>query len=130
LAQTAFKRLEKQDTYLCFVDLKKAYDSLWREGLFRKMEQEGVSVKLVRVWYQGVSIKLTVNDVPSSSFETKVEVRQGDTLSLLLFNIFINGIVQKSEGRWRWWRVGGLTKLLFADDMALMTDREEELKKW
>jgi hypothetical protein len=40
----------------------------WREGLFRKMEQEGVSVKLVRVWYQGVSIKLTVNDVPSSSF--------------------------------------------------------------
>jgi hypothetical protein len=51
-------------------------------------------------------------------------------LSLLLFNIFINGIVQKSEGRWRWWRVGGLTKLLFADDMALMTDREEELEKW
>jgi hypothetical protein len=39
--------------------------------------------------------KVKVNDVISSSFETKVVVRQGDTLSPLLFNIFINGIVQK-----------------------------------
>ena len=59
-AQTVLKWMETQkDTYLCFIDLKKAYDSVWREGLFRKMEQEGVPVKLVRlvrVWYQGVSV--------------------------------------------------------------------------
>jgi hypothetical protein len=42
-----------------------------------------------------VNVKVRVNDVLSSSFETKVGVRQGDTLSPLLFNIFINGIVQK-----------------------------------
>jgi hypothetical protein len=53
LAQTDLKRLEKKkDSYHCFIDLKKAYDSLWREGLFSKMKQEGVPVKLVRVWYQ------------------------------------------------------------------------------
>jgi hypothetical protein len=82
LAWTVLKRSEKQnDTYLCFIDLKKVYDSVWREGLFRKMEQEGVTVtpvRLVRVWYQGVSVKVKVNDVPSLSFETKVGVRQGD----------------------------------------------------
>jgi hypothetical protein len=54
-----------------------------------------MGVKLVRVWYQGVNVKVRVNNVLSSSFETKVGVRQGDTLSSLLFNIFINGIVQK-----------------------------------
>jgi hypothetical protein len=75
LAQTVLKRLEKKkDTYLCFIVLKKAYDSVWREGLFRKMEQEGVPVKLVRVWYQRVNVKVRVNDVLSSSFETKVGV--------------------------------------------------------
>jgi hypothetical protein len=90
LAQTVLKRLEKKkDNYLCFIDLKKAYECMERRTL-----QEGVPVKLVRVWYQGVNVKVRVNNVLSSSFETKVGVRQGDTLSPLL-NIFINGIVQK-----------------------------------
>jgi hypothetical protein len=31
LAQTVLKRLEKKDTYLCFIDLKKVYDSVWRK---------------------------------------------------------------------------------------------------
>jgi hypothetical protein len=64
--QTVLKRLKKQDIYLCFVELKK--DSSGRCS--RK-----VSLKLVRVWYQGVNV----------------------------FNIFINGIVQKVEegGEWR-----------------------------
>jgi hypothetical protein len=68
-----------------------------------------------------VSVKVRVNDVLLSSFETKVGVRQGDTLSPLLFNIFINGIVQKVKD-------GGeledlrTTILLFADDMVLMAD--------
>jgi hypothetical protein len=60
---------------------------------------EGVSVKLmtlVKVWYQGVNVKVRVNYVLSSSFETKVGVRQGETLSPLLFNI--NGIVQEVKG--------------------------------
>jgi hypothetical protein len=97
--------------YLCFIDLKKVYDSVWRERLFRKMEQEGVPVKLVRqvrVWYQGVSVKVKVNDVLSSSFETKVGVRQGDGRELgdLLIPV-----------------------LLFADDMVLMGDGEEELER-
>ena len=34
LAQVVLKRLEVQkNTYLCFVDLNKAYDSVWREVL-------------------------------------------------------------------------------------------------
>jgi hypothetical protein len=76
----------------------------------RKTFQEGVSVKLVRVWFKGVSGKARVNDVLSSLFETKVGVRQGDILSPLLFNIFINGIVQKVKED----RVRGLTNSCIA----------------
>jgi hypothetical protein len=36
-----------------------------------------------------------MNDVLLSLFEMKVGVRTEDTLSAFLFNIFINGIVQK-----------------------------------
>jgi hypothetical protein len=107
---------------------------VWREGLFKKMEQEGVPtklVRLVRVWYQGVSAKVKVNDVTSASFETKVGVRQGDTLSPLLFNIFINGIVEKVKEDGGGGELGELrvTVLLFADDMVLLAESEEELEK-
>jgi hypothetical protein len=131
LAQVVQKRLEKQqNTYLCFVDLKKAYDSVWREGLFRKLRQDGVPqklVKLVRMWYKKVRARVRVNDEESTWFETKVGVRQGDTLSPLLFNIFINDIAEKVKENEDGVRMGevGLSILLFADDMVLMAEDQE-----
>jgi retron-type reverse transcriptase len=87
------------------------------------MEQEGIPVKLVREWYQGV------NGVLLSSIKTKVGVRQRDKLSPLLFNMFINGIVQqvKEDGE----EMGDLRipVLLFADDMVLLVDEDEELER-
>jgi hypothetical protein len=89
-----------------------------------------MGVKLVRVRYQGVNVKVRVNDVLSSSFETKVGVRQGDTLSSLLFNIFINGIVQKVKEDGDAGELEDLRILLLsADDMVLMADGEEELER-
>jgi hypothetical protein len=135
LAQIILKRLEMQKvTYLCFVDLKKAYDSVWREGLFKKLRQDGVPrklVKLVRMWYSNVRALVRVNDVESGWFDTKVGVRQGDTLSPLLFNIFINGIVEKVREGGGGVRVGEMEVpiLLFADDMVLMADGVEELER-
>jgi hypothetical protein len=83
------------------------------------MEQEGVPVRLVRVWYHGVNVKVRVNDVLSSS------------LSPLLFNIFINGIVQKVKEDGDGGELGDLRipVLLFADDMVIMADGEENLER-
>jgi len=135
LAQVMLKRLEMQKlTYLCFVDLKKAYDSVWREGLFRKLKQDGVTnklVRLVRMWYRNVRARVRVNDEESEWFSTRVGVRQGDTLSPLLFNIFINGIVERVKEGDGGVRVGEVDVpiLLFADDMVLMAEGELELEQ-
>jgi hypothetical protein len=135
LAQVVLKRLEKQkETYLCFVDLRKAYDSVWRGGLFQKLEKDNVPqklVRLVRMWCEKVKAKVRVNDVESGWFETKVGVRQGDTLSPLLFNIFINGIVEKVKSMGIGARVGEekVAILLSADDMVLITESEAELRE-
>jgi hypothetical protein len=52
-------------------------------------------------------------------------------LSPLLFNIFINGIVQKVKEDGDGGELGDLRipVLLFADDMVLMADGEEELER-
>ena len=133
LAQVVLKRLEVQkNTYLCFVDLKKAYDSVWREGLFRRMADDGVPEKLlslVKRWYKNVNVRIRVNDVESDWFQSKVGVRQGDTLSPLLFNIFINGIVGKVKESGLGIKISNevVSVLLFADDMVLVAENEIEL---
>ena len=63
----------------------------------QRIKEDGVPkklVSLVRRWYKNVRVKVRVNDVESDWFDSKVGVRQGDTLSPLLFNIFINDIVE------------------------------------
>ena len=36
------RKKEIKNSYLAFLDISKAYDSLWREGLWHKMRQYGV----------------------------------------------------------------------------------------
>ena len=33
-------------TYCCFVDIQKAYDRVWREGLWEKLAEYGISDKM------------------------------------------------------------------------------------
>jgi hypothetical protein len=62
-----------------------------------------------------------------SSFKTKVRLRQGDTLSSILFNIFINGRTQTMEEEGDSGELVDLRipVLLFADGNVLMPDGEE-----
>ena len=57
----------------------------------------------------------------SDWFELKVRVRQGDTLSPLLFNIFINGIVEKVKANGLGVKIASeaMSVLLFANDMMV-----------
>src|SRR2546428_1400260 len=133
LAQVVLKRLEVQKkTFMCFIDWKKAYDSVWRKGLFTRLTYDDVPGKLVglvRMWYRIVKARVRVNDIESGWFEPKVGVRQGDPLSPLLFNIFINGIVDKVKESGVGVQIGEtvLSILLFADDMVLLAETELEL---
>ena len=43
------QKREKKNLYLAFLDISKAYKSVWREGQWHKMRQYGVEEKFVRV---------------------------------------------------------------------------------
>ena len=87
----------------------------------------GKLLSLVKRWYKNVTVRVRVNDVESDWFESKVGVRQGDTLSPLLFNIFINGIVENVKESGLGVKIGSETMsvLLFADDMVLVENEVE-----
>jgi hypothetical protein len=87
-------KANKKPIYACFVDLKKAFDTVWRAGLFYKMlVVHKISPKFIRVLHnmygklQGI---VKVNGQISKPFNINVGLRQGCNISPHLFNIYVN----------------------------------------
>ena len=75
------------------MDLKKAYDSVWREGLWAKMARFGLGGKFLRVCqelYSSVSARVRVGSTLSEEFRIECGLRQGCVLSSCLFSLFKN----------------------------------------
>ena len=75
----------------CFIDFKKAFDSIWHKGLYYKILQSGVGGKvydIIKSIYLKCGIKL--GKKRTDFFTQGHGVRQGCSLSPTLFNIYIN----------------------------------------
>ena len=82
--------------YLCFVDLIKAYDSVDRAALLAVLRSFAVHnqlVNLVGELHCGTKCRVRTTEGTSEAFEVKTGVRQGCILSPLLFNCFLDRIV-------------------------------------
>ena len=77
-------------TFACFVDFTKAYDSVWRNGLWLALEAEGISGKflqMLKAIYKSTPLFLRLDRKLDGPFELSFGVRQGCLLSPLLFDI-------------------------------------------
>merc|ERR1712105_378085 len=82
----------KKKIYICFVDLKKAFDSIWRNGLMYKILELGIGEKMYNILknqMRNTNSSFKYNNLNSSFFNIDKGVRQGDSRSPTLFNIFI-----------------------------------------
>ena len=78
--------------YAAFVDLKKAYDKVWREDMWRTSVTYGVSGRLLRaVKAVNSKARVRVDDELTRVFEVQQGVRQGCPLSPWIFNVFLDG---------------------------------------
>ena len=124
-------------TYSCFIDIQKAYDRIWREGLWHKLQNYGMTGKMWRVIrniYESVESCVLVNDERSRFFEVDVGLRQGCLMSPILFAIYINGLAEEIKAA----RLGAqlvlrreanVGILMFADDIALLADDSIQLQQ-
>ena len=79
--------------YTCFVDFKKAFDSVWHDGLFYKLLVNGIGGKtydIIKSMYSKTNCAIKIGQNKTRSFQYNRGVRQGCVLSPSLFNLFID----------------------------------------
>merc|ERR1711994_973140 len=89
------KRQEKKN-YCAYIDLKKAFDSIWRNGLWVKIWKMGIRGKFWRIlkdFYRKTNVKIRINGKFSENFQTEKGVKQGGVLSPILFSLYINEMI-------------------------------------
>ena len=124
----------KKKIFACFVDLRKAFDSVWRKALLFKLCNMEVGNKFFHIIKQQYSETISAvkyQNLHSEYFSTSRGVKQGDSLSPTLFNLFINDIDKEFMNRENHplelinSKVGCL---LFADDLLILSESKEGLQ--
>eukprot|EP00732_Lithocolla_globosa_P001451 Lithocolla_globosa_v1_NODE_723_length_3383_cov_3.240986.p1 type:complete len:404 gc:universal NODE_723_length_3383_cov_3.240986:1852-3063(+) len=114
-----------------FLDLRRAFDSVWHDGLFTKLWAIGITGQawsLFRHWYERVeSAVKTGKRTDTGFFPVMTGVRQGGVLSPYFFVLFLNDLLDnlsnvKVDGQLAGYFIAGrsVAALALADDVVLL----------
>jgi hypothetical protein len=116
-----------------FIDFKKAYDSVKREVLYNILLKFGVPKKLVRQMKMCLNetySKVRVRKHMSDAFPVQNGLKQGDSLSPLLFSLALEHAVRKVKGSQVSLELNGTHQLLvYVDDVNLLGDSINTIKE-
>jgi hypothetical protein len=130
---TKYVKQLKCKIFACFVDFRKAFDTVWRNGMLLKLRRLGVSGKfyeLVKHMYKETTSSVKLLNGITNTFITNTGIKQGDSLSPTLFNIFIDdvtnifnncGALNLGETR--------VNCLIYADDLVILSDSPGGLQR-
>ena len=111
---SAFDEIPNKETRAVFLDLSKAFDRVWHEGLLYKLECKGISGKLLALlsnFLANREQRVLLNGKSSDWKKITAGVPQGSVLGPLFFLIYINDIVENITSDIR----------LFADDTSIFS---------
>lgn len=116
-----------------FIDYKAAYDSIWKEELWKEMHGLGFPLKLVKMCYiLNRDVYAVVKRGKSNSKEFKLEkgIRQGDAVAPLLFNIVMEISVRKANIQTKGTIFNKCCQIMaYADDVVISGRRVQDVKE-
>ena len=123
-----------KDLYHCFIDFKKAFDSVWHDGLWASLGNLAVPEKLIRVTrslYEQSEMAVRTGQSLGSYIKANIGSRQGDPMSPMLFIAILEKVMERMECA----DMGGINiqgevikDLRFADDIDLLATSEKDLQ--
>ena len=117
----------KKSTFCAFIDFKKAYDTINRSILWKRLSDIGISGKMfqaIKSLYACVKSCVRLNSYKTDWFDVNCGLRQGCVLSPLLFDLFINNLAIFLKSLDLGVKIGdeNVCVMLYADDIVLLAE--------
>ncbi|GFV16043.1 probable RNA-directed DNA polymerase from transposon BS [Trichonephila clavipes] len=119
LVHTGFQN--HQATGMLFVDIAKAFDKIWHDGLISKMMRLGFSdqiLKIIHSYLNSREFRVGVENCLSSPRPVKSGIPQGSLLGPRLFNVYNNDIPKADN----------VHLAMYADDIAIISQHTYNFK--
>ena len=126
---------QNKKLYLCFLDFKKAYDTVWRISLLSKLQSYGISnrfINLLYIMYSKPKLSTQLQNGLTRAFPTTIGLKQGCNLSPILFNLFIdiNNIFDEISFQPAQLADILVNSLLYADNLILVLESRFGLQNY
>ena len=123
----------EEKVHLGFVDVSKAYDSVNRDILWKILKSIGIGgsfLSTLQAMYRDDSVRCTVNGSTTRSVFLRRGLRQGCSLSPILFALYIMGLGEDLAAAGEGFKIGSVmvSSLMFADDIVLVSRSAVGLK--
>lgn len=119
---------------VALLDLSKAFDNVHRATLLQRLIDVGMPLGIVALlarWYGGAYACVRWGSSLSTCFSLSAGVQQGGVLSPVLFNVYVNSIIQNLQMSKYGCVIGSqfLGCIMYADDLVLLSPSVCELQK-
>ena len=130
----------RESTLTVMVDIEKAYDSVWRDGILYMLDRKGIKGRLwfwLNSFLQERTASCKLRNQEGERFVSHVGLPPGSVLSPLLFNLFIKDIfetvtsnkVQFADNGTLWRNGKDISEVIQALEVDLVEIRQW-VKKW
>ena len=133
LVDKYINKLGKTKLFTCFVDFKKAFDTISRKALLFKLLKAGIGGNFIRTlqsMYDKVFFRVKLTNGLTDSFISTSGVKQGCVLSPILFNLFVRDLPDSFDSSCDPVDLydSKLSCLMFADDLVLISQSANGLQ--
>ena len=128
------RKVNGLSTFVCYIDLAKAFDTVDRDCLFMKLANAGIQGKMywaIRSLYCNHVSSILVNDYQTDWFSNITGVKQGDNISTTLFALYLNDLAEIILNSGKGVKLNdnlSVQILMYADDIALVSENEQNLQ--
>ena len=137
LLQTIIEKVVKKNKkrlYAVFIDFKKAYDTVDRKKLFRRLQSVGINgifLRNLKAMYEQISYKIKLKDGYLDPISSNLGLKQGCPLSPMLFNLYIDDIKDVFDDNCNPVTITDtkISHFLYADDLVLVSLSPEGLQR-